>query len=250
MNRTLIAVLLATVPLGGSTLLPAAVGQNTPAPAPPTTAQNNNANHPRRAQAKLDDFDLAPEKASANQIGGASRSVGSGGKLVLYAPHKGLVYSLRPSFWWQGDATAAYRFHIQDVTGQFSWDRPVTGVSLAYPADAPPLAPGTTYLWRVIPDSPLLGPPPPAAMIVVMADADRSQLDAAASQFQGSGIDAGMARARLYFDHRLWYDAVMEYNGLITQYPDQAQLYPLRGAVYDQLPVTQALADADYSHSK
>jgi Domain of Unknown Function (DUF928) len=250
MNRKLITVLLATVPLTGSSLLPAAAGQNTTTPASQTPAQNNNTNHPRRAQAKLDGFDLAPEKASANQIGGASRSVGSGGKLVLYAPHKGLVFSLRPSFWWQGDATAAYRVRIQDMTGQFSWDRPVTGDALAYPADAPPLEPGRTYLWRVVPDSPLLGPPPPAAMIVVMADADRSQLEAAVNQIQGSGVDAGIARARLYFDHRLWYDAVMEYNGLIAQYPDQGQLYGLRGVVYDQLPATQALADADYSHSK
>jgi hypothetical protein len=253
MNRTLIAVLLATVPLAGSTLLPAAVGQATTTPAPQTPAQNRDqtrdANHPRRAQAKLDGFDLAPGKDSPNQIGGASRGVGAG-KLVLYAPHKGLVYSLRPSFWWQGDANSAYTFHIQDVTGQFSWDRPVTGVSLAYPADAPPLEPGKTYLWRVAPTSPLLGPPPPSAVLVVMADDDRSQLDAAAGQIQGTGLDAGMARAKLYFDHRLWYDAVMEYNGLIAQYPDQAQLYPLRGAVFDQLPMTQALADADYAHSK
>jgi hypothetical protein len=250
MNRTLIAVLLASVPLTGSAFLPAAAGQNNSTPAPQTAAQTRDANHPRRAQAKLDGFDLAPDKASANQIGGASRGVGSSGKLVLFAPHKGLVYSLRPSFWWQGDANAAYTFHIQDVNGQVSWDRPVTGTSLAYPADAPPLEPGKTYLWRVIPDSPLLGPPPPAAMIVVMSDADRSQLDAAVGQNQGSGVTAGMARAKLYFDHRLWYDAVMEYDGLIAQYPDQAQLYPLRGAVYDQLPVTQTLADADFSHSK
>ncbi len=249
MNRTLMAVLLAAVPLTGSALLPSAFAQtNTPAPAP-APAQNTNANHPRRVQAKLDGFDLAPGKDSANQIGGASRSVAPGGKLILLAPHKGLVYSLRPSFWWQGDPTGSYTFHIQDVTGQVSWDRPVTGTALNYPADAPPLEAGKTYLWRVVPTSPLLGPPPPPAMIVVMSDADRAQIDAAASQIPGSGVDAGIARAKLYFDHRLWYDAVMEFDGLIAQYPDQAQLYPLRGAVYDQLPVTQPLADADFAHS-
>jgi Domain of Unknown Function (DUF928) len=247
MIRSLFAVLIAacaTIPA------PPVVAQNTTTPPP---AQNQgttrDANHPRRAQAQLAGFDLAPDKASANQIGGASRGVGSS-TLVLYAPHKGLVYSLRPSFWWRGDPNATYTFHIQDVTGGSGWDRPVTGVSLIYPADAPPLVPGKTYLWRIEPSSPLLGPPPPAAMIVVMSDTDRASIDAAVAQIQGSDVNAGIARAKVYFDHRLWYDAVMQYDDLIAQNPGQAQLYGLRGAVYDQLPVTQPLADADYTHAQ
>jgi hypothetical protein len=246
MNRSLIPLFVAaSVPLAF-----AQNGQSAP-PANTATTQSQpaNANHPRRAQAQLTGFDLAPDKASANQIGGASRG-GGAGKIALYAPHKGRVYSLRPTFWWQGDPNATYTFHIQDVTGQFSWDRPVTGTSLAYPQDAPPLAPGGTYLWRITTDSALLQPPPPAAMMVIVADPDRSELDTAIAASPGPGIDAGIARAKIYFDHRLWYDAVMEYSALIAQYPNEARLYSLRGAVYDQLPVTQPLADADYSHEK
>jgi hypothetical protein len=250
MKKTLLALFFA----GCAPVALAQSGQTTPPPTnptPSTTQQNQagNTNHPRRAQAQLTGFDLAPDKTSANQIGGASRG-SSAGKLVLYAPHKGRVYSLRPSFWWKGDANATYTFHIQDVTGQFAWDRPVTGTSLAYPQDAPPLAAGGTYLWRIAPESALLGSSPPPAMIVVVADPDRTQLDAAIAAAQGSSVDAGIARAKIYFDHRLWYDAVMEYSALIAKDPDEARLYGLRGAVYEQLPVTQPLADADYSRAK
>jgi hypothetical protein len=247
MNRLLLALLVA----GCASPACAQSGQSAPPGNTPSTTQNqpDNNNRPRRAQAQLTGFDLAPDKASANQIGGASRSV-SNGRLVLSAPHKGFVYSLRPSFWWQGDPNAAYTFHIQDIAGQLSWDRPVTGLALTYPADAPPLAPGGTYLWRITPDSSLLAPPPPAAMIVVVADSDRSQIDAALAQVQGTGVEAGIARAKIYFDHRLWYDTVMEYDGLISQYPNESRLYGLRGDIYNQLPVTQTLANADYSRSQ
>ena len=246
MNRSLIALLVA----GCTSLALAQNGQSAPAGNTSTTqSQSGNTNRPKRAQAQLAGFDLAPDKASANQIGGASRGVGSG-RLVLSAPHKGRVYSLRPSFWWQGDANASYTFHIQDVAGQLTWDRPVTGLALTYPADAPPLTPGSTYLWRITPDSALLAPPPPAAVIVVVAEPDRSQIDAALAQAQGSDVDAGIARAKILFDHRLWYDTVMEYDSLIAQYPNDSRLYSLRGAVYDQIPATQTLADADYSHAK
>jgi hypothetical protein len=199
-------------------------------------------------QAKLEGFDLAPDKATANQIGGASR--GPANKLVLSAPHKARVYTLRPSFGWQGDPAATYRFHIQDVTGQFAWDRRVTGTSLAYPADAPELAPGKTYMWRVISDSALMSPPPPAAIMVVVGGAERSQLEAGQDRIAGSGLDAESARAKYFFDQRLWYDSVMAYSELIAKYPDQGNLYRMRGTLYDQLPATATLAEADFARTQ
>jgi len=215
-----------------------------PANAPP--AQNPAAqNAPRRVKTKVDGFDLAPDKASANQIGGASR--GEGAKTLLYAPHKARVYSLRPNFAWKGDSTATYKFHIQDTLGTFSWDREVTGATLAYPADAPALTPGGIYLWKVAPDSPLLGPPPPASIIVVLGGADRAQIDAGLSQIQGSDADA--SRARYFYDQRLWYDAVDAYSNLIAMHPSQASLYQMRGTLYDQVPAAWLLADADFAHA-
>jgi len=214
---------------------------------PPAPPQNQPQAHPRRVQVKLEGFELAPAKASANQVGGASR--GAGQKLALYAPHKAKVYTLRPSFSWRGDPNTSYKFRIQDVTGTFAWDREVSGTSLPYPADAPPLQPGNTYLWRVDAVSPLLGPPPPAAMIIVVGEPERTQMEAAMSQISGSGFDADAARAKYLFDQRLWYDALTAYSDLIAKYPGRPNLYAMRGTLYDQLPETESLADADFARA-
>ena len=244
MNRLLILVAVTgCAALAGAQNSGQSKPAGTPAPPPPTQAQ-----HPRRAQAKLEGFDLAPEKATANQIGGASRGLGTP-RFVLYAPHKARIYTLRPAFAWRGDPGAEYKLHIQNFTGTFAWDRDVTGNSLAYPSDAPPLTPGDTYLWRVIPVSPLLAPPPPAAMIVVLGGAERAQLETGISQIQGTGFDADTARAHYLFDQRLWYDALMTYSELIARYPDRRSLYEMRGTLYDQLPATEPLADADFARS-
>jgi Domain of Unknown Function (DUF928) len=240
MKRT-IAVLLAAF---ASWAVTPSNGQ-APSNAPP--AQNTAQNAPRRVKTKVDGFDLAPEKATANQIGGASR--GEGAKTLLYAPHKARVYTLRPNFAWKGEATATYKFHIQDTMGTFSWDREVTGASLMYPADAPALTPGTTYLWKVAPDSPLLGPPPPASIMVVLGGADRAQIEAGIAQIQGSGADADSARAKYFFDQRLWYDALDAYSDLIGKNPGQASLYQMRGTLYDQVPAAAPLAEADFARA-
>ena len=213
------------------------------APSNPPQAQNT----PRRVKTKVDGFDLAPDKASANQIGGASR--GEGTKTLLYAPHKARVYTLHPSFAWKGDPSATYKLRIQDTMGNFSWDREVTGTSLAYPADAPPLTPGGTYLWKVEPESPLLGPPPPAAIIVVLSGTERDQIDSGLAQIQGSGADADAARAKYLYDQRLWYDALSAYSDLIAKNPGQTSYYQMRGTLYDQVPAAEQLADADFAHA-
>jgi hypothetical protein len=237
MKRSIVAILVAV-------FASLAVAQNNgQAPANPPPAQNAQ-NAPRRVKTKVDGFDLAPDKASANQIGGASR--GEGAKTLLYAPHKARVYTLRPNFAWKGDPTASYTFKIQDTLGTFSWDREVSGTSLVYPADAPPLTPGSTYLWKVSPVSPLLGPPPPAAIMVVLGGAERTQIDAGLGQVHGDGADA--ARAKYLYDQRLWYDSVMAYSDLIEKNPGEASLYQMRGTLYDQVAAAGPLADADFAH--
>jgi Domain of Unknown Function (DUF928) len=221
----------------------------TPPPAQ-SSGQANGQAHPRRVVAKLDGFDLAPEAASPNQIGGASRGGAPSQKLVANAPRKGRIFTLRPSFSWQGASATAYKFHIQDVTGQFVWERQVTGTSLDYPSDAPPLEAGKTYIWRVYPDSPMIGGATPQAMIVVLSEQERAQIETAQNDISGTGLDADMARAHLYFDRRLWYDAVMAYSDLIEKHPGEAKLYLMRGSLYAQLPATEPLADKDFARAE
>ena len=216
-----------------------------------TSSQSqSSSNRPRRIAMHVGGFDLAPGAASANQIGGASRGVSNSGPVSLYAPHKGQAYTLRPSFWWQGDANGKYKFHLQDLQGGLSWDREVTGTSMNYPADAPPLEPGHTYQWQIESESSLFGPPAPSAVIVVLPAAERTQIKADEAKFQGASEQNAIDRAQVFYNHRLWYDTVMAYNKLIAKYPGDAKLVKMRDALYEQLPATRKLAAEDMAHSK
>jgi hypothetical protein len=82
-------------------------------------------------------------------------------------------------------------------------------------------------------------------MLLVLGGADREQLDTEIGKLQGTGSDLDSARARLFFNHRLWYDAVMTCSDLIGRFPNRTDLHEMRALLYYQLPETEALADAD-----
>jgi hypothetical protein len=86
-------------------------------------------------------------------------------------------------------------------------------------------------------------------MIIVVGASERAQLESAISQISGDGFDADVARAKFFFDQRLWYDALTAYSDLIAKYPNRSNLYEMRGTLYDQIPETESLADADFAHA-
>jgi hypothetical protein len=192
---------------------------------------------PTRVRAKLDGFDLSAKSGkSANQIGGASRDLGTP---RLYAPDTGKAYSLTPTFFWgASDATQKVTFRLSTINGVKLYEVAATGGQLVYPTDAPPLTPGATYRWTVIPENDILGGAPPAASILIVGDAERSALD----QELKSSADP----ATVFVNHRVWYDAVASYTATLDQSPNDLAARKGRAVVYDQLPVTQPLADADW----
>lgn len=210
----------------------------------------NASNLPGTAAVHASGFDLAPGAASPNQIGGASHGVNQSAPVVLYVPHKGMSYTLRPSFWWKGNPNITYKFHLQNLQGGHSWEREVDGGSMAYPASAPPLKPGHTYIWSVESNSSFFGPPPSHALIVVLPKPERAKIKAALAKIYGSSEQAGIERAKIFYKHRLWYDTLMAYNKLIAKYPNSEKLLKLRDELYEQLPVTRTLAAQDISDSK
>jgi len=205
--------------------LPATAQKAAPAPAP------------TRVRAKLDGFDLSAKSGkSANQIGGASRDLGTP---RLYAPDTGKAYSLTPTFFWgTSDTTQKVTFRLSTINGVKLYEVGLTGGHLVYPADAPPLTPGATYRWTVIPENDILGGAPPAASILIVGDAERSALD--------QELKSSSNPASVFVDHRVWYDAVANYTAALDQSPNDQAARKGRAAVYDQLPVTQPLADADW----
>jgi hypothetical protein len=207
-------------------------GQGTPAP------------KPQRVRAKLDGFDIEPKSGKApNQVGGASRDLG--GKLVLYAPKMAKSYTLTPTFLWSSDDPSnEYLFQISVLSagqGQV-YETKVKGGMLTYPADAPPLVPGSTYVWRVTPVNDLMGGPASATVLVIGGE-ERAKVAAALH-----GDDA--ADARVYVANRIWYDALGTYTRLIQSHPEHAEYWKGRGELYDQLPQMQDLADADMARAQ
>ena len=67
--------------------------------------------------------------------------------------------------------------------------------------------------------APAWAPASGSPLLVVVGGPDRAQIDAGLGQIQGDGTDAKPARAKYFFDHRLWYDAVDAYSDLIGKNP-------------------------------
>jgi hypothetical protein len=226
---------------GGST------GSQTPPPQPP----------PPRVRVKLDGFDLAPQAthgsltstkhAGANQIGGASRGIGA---VKLFAPDKGLAYSLHPTFQWSGTPDTKYKLQMENLADHTSFEATVEGTSFTYPETAPALKPGSTYSWSVQPEVEMMGGTSDSALIVIAGGAERDAIASALAAITQTGEAGDRARAQVYFDKRVWYDAAQAYSILIAAHPDDAELHRMRGSLYDQVPATEKLADQDFAMAK
>ena len=202
---------------------------------------------PQRVRARLDGFDVAPKSAnSPNQIAGASRGLDP----ELYAPREGKSYTTNPTLTWAAvDSKAVYQVQVASVRDpQTSLvAQKVTGGSFTYPADAPALEPGMVYLFKVKADNDMLGGAS-STRIMIVGGKEREEITAALAT-AATNSDPELARARVYTEKRLWYDAVDAFTKLIAQHPDRPELYQARADIYDQLPQTKALADADADHA-
>ena len=68
----------------------------------------------------------------------------------LIAPRRTAVIDARPGFAWRAVPEATrYRVTVTSADQGELWSREVSELSLAFPADAAPLAPGGEYLWEV-----------------------------------------------------------------------------------------------------
>lgn len=212
---------------------------------PSALAQGTDTGKPARVRAKLDGFDLTPKAGASaprrpNQIGGASRGLG---ELTLYAPTMGKAYSLTPSFFWRSDdPQAEYTFRVsQPARGPVPlYETKVVGGHFAYPADAPALKPGETYVWTVQPSVDMLGGPVSASFVIVGGP----ERDAVTAALAKAGTDPAAA-AKVYVDMRLWFDAQAAYSSLIERYPDRGDFRQERADLYDQVTATHPLADID-----
>lgn len=208
-----------------------------PAPAAPATAPAK----PARVRTQLAGFDITPQTGkSANQIGGASRDLGSP---RLYAPHAAKAFTRHPVFTWQtATPNQQVTFRLSSMTGQSLYEAVVMTNELTYPSDAFPLTVGSTYRWTIIPEMDMMGAAPAPASITIIGGAER---DGIAAELKAATGDDGAAK--VYVAHRLWYDSVAEYTHLIATNPSDVDYYAARGTIYDQIPATDDLAAQDWA---
>jgi uncharacterized protein DUF928 len=199
----------------------------------------------QRVHVSLDGFELDKKSTSQmgmTQIGGGSR--GGGGAIVtLYAPKRGRVFSLTPTFYWAtSSSNQNFLFRMFDESGDVGYEARVTGLSTQYPASAAPkLEPGKTYSWTVESTLGFLGGAATPVEFVVLDEAARKAL---ATELDGADP---VKRADIFTTKRFWYDAIQAYSELISQHPDDPEFYERRGEIYDQLPVTAMLARSDFA---
>lgn len=229
---SLSALLAFGLALGSALLVPHAAGQASTPPAPPPKP-------PARVRTRLDGFDLSAKSGkSPNQVGGASRDIGSP---KLFAPQLGKSFTTTPHFEWAtAETDAKVTFKLSGADGQTVYQTATTAGQLTYPADAPALTPGSTYQWTIVPENDILGGAPAPVAFMVVSGAERDQI---ANELKSAN---DRSKVDVFVKHRLWYDAIQGYSELIDRMPGDESARAGRAQLYDQLPVTASLADADW----
>jgi uncharacterized protein DUF928 len=230
----------------GQTQQPDSSQTSKPANATPT------ASHPKRVRANLSGFELAPQQPATDssvQIGGGTRGGVPGP--FLYAPHRAKTYSANPTFCWgQPGAMNEFTFRVYDSSENIVFEETVHGKSYTYPASAPALPPGKTYSWTVQLSGGLMAEPSEPVEFVVQSVEERKALQSAFAEISGHGLQDQLRRAKIFEDARLWYDAVAAYSDVIAKFPRQPEAYNRRGEIYDQIPETRDLAEADFAYAE
>jgi Domain of Unknown Function (DUF928) len=204
-----------------------------------------------RVVTNLAGFDLIDTKKLAGQpmVVGATRGANP---VVPLAPHLGKLYGAQPTFAWSyEDQSAKFTFVITDEADAEVFRAEVSGLQFRYPSNGPALQDGKTYFWTVsAPTSLVSSNSSYPSGILVVTTKERREIDKKLGEISGTSYEAGIARAQVLTDARLWYDALDAYTKLIERFPGRADLYERRGTIYAQLACTQTQAEDDLSRAE
>jgi hypothetical protein len=232
---------------------PAASQTGTPPTKPETQKKDETQEKARRKRvvSDLSGFDLLDQGKvkKESMVVGATRGFAPP---VLLAPRLGRVYGDRPRFEWTDESQpAGFVVAVTDESQQEILRAETAQSPWSYPADAPRLEAGRTYFWTVQASSGLFATPSDPAGLLVMAGAQREEIDRALAAIAAADpYETARARAKVFTDHRLWYDAVAAYSDLIARFPDRPEAYEQRAMIYAQLDATQSRADEDFARAE
>lgn len=169
----------------------------------------------------------------------ALRSGGNRQEIRLESPCQTRVRDGRPLFGWSApDSTAELRLKLYDERG-VRWQQDVKGArEIRYPADAEPLGAGVAYSWTLETTDPLRFPPlrTQAAFFEVMSPDEARRVEEAVGAIDRASIPSETAYrlvlASIYFDHRLFDDAIAETATAIEADPGNRDLHAILARLY------------------
>jgi hypothetical protein len=212
---------------------------------PASTGDNPSKPTRKKLDADLSGFDLSDDKSKkVSTMFGGSRGVAFP-SATLYAPQLGKLYGGAALFEWASAGhNEGYVLLITDEDETQIVKQPVKESHYRLPFLAGKLQPGAAYYWRVqVLPSTIAGEPLEIRMVSAV---ERKHIDKELAAATGSdNYQIALARAQVYRKHRLWFDAIGAYTGLIEQFPERGELYEQRGAIYSQIDATAKLGEAD-----
>ena len=246
-SRSLRATCTAVLLLGGA-LLAAAGQEPKPSPSPSAAAGKDQPRKRARVVSDLSGFELldAAQLGDKPTVAGATRVLGAKPPVIL-APRLAKIHGTRPVFAWRHEG-ARFAFVLWDEDGAELHAAEVPGTSYAWPAGAPRLVDGRTYLWSVKLAEPAAAPAATAGALVVTPE-ERKRIDAALAAAEADPYRGGLARAQVLVAERVWYDALGVYSDLIAAFPDRPEAYEGRATLLAQIPALAADADADFARA-
>jgi Domain of Unknown Function (DUF928) len=228
--------------------------QQTPAtPAQQNSTADVNKTKPPNAKLKrvhvnLSGFELDKSDSSASgaQIGGGTR--GNDGLTTLLAPRLARLYSAHPVFQWSHTSQAQnFEFRLFDEKENLLYEAHVSGREFRYPEHAPPLQARMLYSWNVRPEVSFLGGVSPTYRFSRLSETEIGEISEQLERIGSGNKEQSGRRAQLFTDQRLWFDSVQTLSEMIKEYPNDPDLFERRGSIYDQIPVTNALAEEDFA---
>jgi hypothetical protein len=225
--------------------------QQQPKPDPKSATPDPTAKPKRKVlDTDLSGFDISDpksEKKVTTMLGGSRTAAIP--SAVLLAPKRAKFYGYHALFSWS--FTGHNEGYVFRLTDEDETQLVRTEVKEPRYRAAPifdKLESGATYYWRVqVLPNPLASEP--LEFVTVSAEERQVIYNALAAIPAGDSYDSGLARAHLFTDHRLWFDALGAYDDLIAKYPDRSELYDQRGAIYAQVPATKSLSEADFARA-
>jgi len=183
----------------------------------------------------------------------ALRSAGKASEIRLESPCQTAVRGGHPAFAWSAaDSTTELRLKLYGENGVL-WQRDVTGAeTIRHPESEEALAPGISYSWTLETTDPLRFPPlrTQAAFFEILEPEEERELEAAIAGIDRADIPSEPAyrivRASLYFEHRLFGEAIAETAKALEIDPANRALHAILARLYAETGRTdEAMAEYD-----